>query len=132
MKLKIAGGSVSARGRLTAGAGGAKSTRLRYIGGLDIAGLTLNEESGELFAAWKSVGTDKLTASLAPNLLEIPELRVVEPNAKLIIENDRSFNAARLLVRPAVSGATVETPPPAPAQVQAADAFFPVRIQRVR
>ncbi|TMH04082.1 MAG: DUF748 domain-containing protein, partial [Betaproteobacteria bacterium] len=33
VKLKIAGGSVSARGRLTAAAGGAKSTRLRYIGG---------------------------------------------------------------------------------------------------
>ncbi|HVS57930.1 MAG TPA: DUF748 domain-containing protein, partial [Casimicrobiaceae bacterium] len=130
LKLKIAGGSVSAHGRLTAGAGRAKSTSLRYVGGLDIAGLALNEESGELFAAWKSVGADKLTASLAPNLLEIPELRVVEPNAKLIIENDRSFNAARLLVRPAASGATVEPPPPAPAQ--AADDSFPVRIQRLR
>jgi Domain of Unknown Function (DUF748) len=130
VKLKIAGGSVSAHGRLTAGAGAAKQTRLRYVGGLDIASLALNEESGELFAAWKSVGADKLTASLAPNLLEIPELRVVEPNAKLIIENDRSFNAARLLVRPAASGAAVEAPPPAPGQ--AADNSFPVRIQRLR
>jgi hypothetical protein len=130
VKLKIAGGSVSAQGRLTAGAGGAKSTRLRYVGGFDIAGLALNEESGELFAAWESVGADKLSASLAPNLLEIPELRVVEPNAKLIIESDRSFNAARLLVRPATSGATVEAPPPVPAQ--AADDPFPVRIQRLR
>ncbi|HEY1436633.1 MAG TPA: DUF748 domain-containing protein [Casimicrobiaceae bacterium] len=129
VKLKIAGGSVSAHGRLTAGAGRAKSTNLRYVGGLDIAGLALNEESGELFAAWKSVGADKLTASLAPNLLEIPELRVVEPDAKLIIENDRSFNAARLLVRPA-SAATVGASPPAPAQ--AADDSFPVRIQRLR
>jgi Domain of Unknown Function (DUF748) len=129
VKLKIAGGSVSAHGRLTAGAGRAKSTSLRYVGGLDIAGLALNEESGELFAAWKSVGADKLTASLAPNLLEIPELLVVEPDAKLIIENDRSFNAARLLVRPA-SGASVEASPPAPAQ--AADDSFPVRISRLR
>jgi hypothetical protein len=128
VKLKIAGGSVSAHGRLTAGAGGAKSTGLRYVGGLDIAGLALNEESGELFGAWKNVGADKLTASLAPNRLEIPELRVVEPNAKLIIENDRSFNAARLLVRPVASGATVGAPPPAPA----ADDSFPVRIQRLR
>jgi uncharacterized protein involved in outer membrane biogenesis len=129
VKLKIAGGSVSAHGRLTAGGGGAKGAGLRYVGGLDIAGVALNDESGELFAAWKSVGADNLTASLAPTLLEIPELRVVEPNAKLIIENDRSFNAARLLVR-AASGATVETPPPIPAQ--AADAPFLVRIQRLR
>jgi len=130
VKLKIAGGRVTAHGRLIAGAGGAKSARLRYVGGLDIAGLALNEESGELFAAWKNVGADKLTATFAPNLLEIPELRVVEPDAKLIIENDRSFNAARLLVRPAASGATVEAPPPAP--TQAADDPFPVRIERLR
>jgi hypothetical protein len=128
VKLKIAGGSVSAQGRLTAGAGGPNSVRLRYVGGFEIAGLALNEESGELFAAWKSVGADKFTASLAPNRLEIPELRVAELNAKLIIENDRSFNAARLLVQPATSAVTVEAPPPAPAQ----DDPFPVRIRRLR
>jgi hypothetical protein len=130
VKLKIAGGSVAAKGRLTVGAGGEKSTSLRYVGAFDIAGLVLNEESGELFAAWKNVGTDKLTASLAPNLLEIPELRVTEPNGKLVIESDRSFNATRLLVQPAASGAGVEAPPPAPAAT--ADDRFPVRIQRLR
>jgi hypothetical protein len=130
VKLKIAGGSVSAQGRFTAGAGGAKSPGLRYVGGFDVAGLALDEDDGEPFASWKSVGADKLTASLAPNLLEIPELRVVEPNAKLIIENDRSFNAARLRVQPATSAATVGAPPPG--QAQPADDPFPVRIQRVR
>lgn len=130
VKLKFAGGSISAQGRLSAGAGGAKSMGLRFVGGFDIADLALNEESGELFAAWKSVGADQLTASLAPDLLEIAELRVVEPNAKLIIENDGSLNAARLLVRAATSGASVEAPPPAPPPT--ADDRFPVRIQRLR
>ncbi len=123
VKLKIAGGSVSAQGRLTARV--AKRASLRYVGGFDIAGLALNEESGERFAAWKSVRTDKLTAGIAPNLLEIPLLRVLEPTAKLIIENDRSFNAARLLVR-----RRIETAATVPAQ--AAGAPFPVRIQRLR
>jgi hypothetical protein len=130
VKLKIAGGSVSAQGRLTAGGSEAKSASLRYAGGFDIADLALNEEDGELFAAWKNVGADKLSASLAPNLLEIPELRVVGANAKLIIENDRSFNAARLLVQPETTGAKVEAPPPAPGPV--ANDPFPVRIQRLR
>jgi hypothetical protein len=130
VKLKIAGGSVSAQGRLTAGTGAAKSPRLRYVGGLDIAGLVLNEETGELFVSWKTLGADKLVASLTPDLLEIPELRVVEPDAKLIIENDRTLNAARLLVQPAASGVSVEPPPPAPAQ--SSDDPFPVRIQRLR
>jgi hypothetical protein len=127
VKLKIIGGSVSTQGRLATKAGSASGTSLRFVGGFDIAGLKLNEESGERFVTWKSVGTDKFSASLAPNLLEIPELRVVEPSAKLVIEQDRSINTARLMVRPAASGAK---PPPAPAQ--AANDLFPVRIQRVR
>ena len=85
---------------------------------------------GDLFASWKNVGADKFTASLGPNRLDIPELRVVEANAKLIIEDDRSFNAARLLVQP-------PAPPPKPPQrrrtaARAADDPFPVRIRRVR
>jgi len=129
VKLKIAGGSVSARGRLTTSPGSVKSARLRYVGDFDIAGLTLKEESGEPFAAWKSVGADKVTATLAPNLVEIPELRVVEPNAILIIENDRTFNAARLLVQPTASDAAIEAPS---AQAPPTDDPFPVRIQRLR
>jgi uncharacterized protein involved in outer membrane biogenesis len=138
LKLKIGGGSVSAQGRLTTGAGAAKNPGLRYVGGFEVAGLALNELSGELFAGWKSVGADKLTASVNPNLLDIPELRLVEPDAKLIIENDRSFNAVRLLVQPASSGAAVAASPAAvppatvpPAAAQSADPF-PVRIERLR
>ena len=51
----------------------------------------------------------------------------MEPNAKLIIEDDRSFNAARLLVQPAVTPTAVTT-----AQQAAAVDTFPVRVRRVR
>ena len=127
LKLKLAGGSVSAQGRLTTGSGRAASPALHYVGDFDLAALVLNEDTGETFASWKSVGTRKLTASLSPPLLDIAELRVVEASAKLMIENDRSLNAARLLVQP-----------PAPAPVTAPDAatqaqdLFPVRIGRLR
>ena len=120
LKLKIAGGKLSGQGRLSVGAGTAKSPSLRYTGGLAIAGLVLNEEDGDLFAALKSVGADKFSASVGPNLLEVPELRVVQANAKLIIESDRSFNAARLLVKPSAPPASV------------AQDTFPVRIARIR
>jgi hypothetical protein len=145
VKLAIAGGSVSAHGRLTAGGGGAKSAALRYVGAFNVAGLALIEEGGETFASWKNVGADQLTASLNPNLLEIPELRVTEPEFKLIIENDRSLNAARFLVQPADSAANAASTQPAPAntgaaqpqsseaaRAQAADEPFPVRIRRTR
>src|SRR3990172_7537478 len=64
--MKMGGGSVSAQGRFSAGAGGAKSPGLRYVGGFDIAGLALDEDDGEPFPSWKSVGADKLTATPAP------------------------------------------------------------------
>ena len=130
LKLKIAGGSASAQGRLTVGSGSAKSAALRYVGGFDIAGLVLNEEGGDLFASWKDLSTSKLTASLNPNLLDIAELRALEPTAILMIENDRSINAARLLVPSPRSEANVQTPQPVSAQ--AVEEPFPVRIHSLR
>ena len=119
VRLKLAGGSVSAAGKVavrgnagagggtsgTAGAAGSTAPLLRYDGTFEVAGLQLNEENGELFAAWKSVGADHLNLTLQPNALEIPELRVAELNAKLLIEADRSLNAQRLLVRAGETGA---------------------------
>ena len=128
VKLKLAGGTLSGSGHLTTGGGAPKAPKVRYEGGVDIAGLVLNETDGKRFASWKSVRADKLTASVGPDFVDIPELRVVEPNAQLIIENDRSLNAQRLLVKapePAAAAATTATP-------TAADAAFPVRVRRVR
>ena len=129
LKLKIGGGSVSAQGRLTAG-GGAKAAALRYAGAINVAGLRLNELDGELFAAWKDVAANQLTASVAPNRIEVPELRVVEPVATLIIEQDRSLNAVRLLVHPPARAEPVKAGNATPAA--AAGDPFPVRVRRVR
>ncbi|EZP39874.1 hypothetical protein BW37_01986 [Janthinobacterium lividum] len=131
VKLKLAGGAVSGSGRLTTGGGAPKAPKVRYVGGVDIAGLVLNETDGKRFASWKSVRADKMTASVGPDFVDIPELRVVEPNAQLIIENDRSLNAQRLLVK-APEPATATAPAPAASATPAADAAFPVRVRRVR
>jgi hypothetical protein len=130
VKLKIAGGNLSAQGRLATGAGTARSASLRYVGAFNVAGLKLNEADGDVFAEWRDVAADNLSASLGPNRLDIPELRVVDASAKLIIEDDRSFNAARLLVQPAGGAAAPAAAPVAAAA--ASDDPFPVRIRRLR
>jgi hypothetical protein len=89
----------------------------------------LKEDSGDLFASWKNVAADRLTASLGPNLVDVPELRVTDANAKLIIEDDRSFNAARLLVRQPAPARPVRAAAAAPART---DDPFPVRLRRLR
>ncbi|WP_460890936.1 DUF748 domain-containing protein, partial [Ramlibacter alkalitolerans] len=143
LRLRLAGGSVSARGRLQMRppGGGRKAPELQYDGGLHVTGLVLNEQDGERFLAWKDVGADSLRATLAPNRLEVPELRVVGAEAKLMIEDDRSLNAVRLLVaQPAPAPATAQAVPvavatdprAAAAAPPAAAEPFPVRIRRVR
>ncbi|HEX5342200.1 MAG TPA: DUF748 domain-containing protein [Duganella sp.] len=127
VKLKLAEGVVNAQGRLRTGAGGSKADpALRYDGSFEVAELSLNELDNDRFAHWKSVRADKLALSLKPDLLDVAELRIVEPNAILIIENDRSFNAQRLLVeQPAAE-------PAKPAPQAAIGEPFPIRMRRVR
>jgi hypothetical protein len=130
VKLKLADGSVSGEGRLRTGAGGSKANpAVRYDGSFEVAQLALDEEDNDHFARWKSVRADKLALSVSPNLLDVAELRVVEPNAILIIENDRSLNAQRLLVKK--SAPEPAAPPTAPA-ASAASEPFPMRIRRMR
>ena len=124
VRLKLASGTLSTQGRLEAGVADGKPPTVRYTGRAEVANLRLDELDGQLFARWKLVSAEKL--AVGTRGLEVPELRVLAPEATLIIENDRSFNAARLLVR---SGGRKEAPQPARAQ---GEDPFPVRIQRVR
>ena len=132
VKLKLADGSVSGEGRLRTGAGGSRANpAVRYDGSFEVAQLALDEEDNDHFARWKSVRADKLALSVSPNLLDVAELRVVEPNAILIIEDDRSLNAQRLLVKkPEPAPATI--PSPTASAAPAASEPFPMRIRRVR
>lgn len=146
LRLKIGSGAISTQGHLHVGAGTGKDPALRYDGGLDFDELVLNEDDGDRFAHWKLLRAEKLAFSLKPDLLDIGELRLVEPDATLIIENDRSFNAARLLVpqsqllpeatTPAVA-AGAGTPAAAAAAAHAttnaaAATPFPLKIRRLR
>lgn len=128
LKLNIAGGTLSAQGKLATGGGTRDKPGVRYVGDFDIAGLAIKETDGDDFASWRNFGAAELTATVSPNRLEIPELRIAGVDAKLMIEEDRSFNAARFLVKqPAATAAA------APVAATAGDAEpFPVRIRRTR
>ncbi|NYE61074.1 hypothetical protein FHW58_002226 [Duganella sp. 1224] len=151
VKLKLVDGAINAQGHLRTGAGGSKTDpALRYDGSFEVASLALNELDNDRFANWTSVRADKLALSLKPDLLDVAELRVLEPKAILIIENDRSFNAQRLLVEQppasamaattatvAATGREVAAASSAPSaaaspSASAAPEPFPIRIRRVR
>lgn len=125
LKLRLAQGTLSAQGRLTTGAGTTASPSLRYLGSLQVAGLALQEQDGTVFAAWNRVAAERVNASVGPDRVDVPELRVEGLKAQLMIENDRSFNAARLLVQQAPAQAAQASP-------AAEGAGFPLRIRRLR
>lgn len=142
VRLKLAGGTASTEGRLQARWDSAQP-QVRYDGRFDISGLRLNEMDGDLFASWKSLSAERFSAGTAG--VDIPELRLDGAVASLIIEPDRSFNAARLLVRDEAAAGGAATPAakassaPAPAakampagQASAPAPALPVRIQRFR
>ncbi|MGZ5269074.1 MAG: DUF748 domain-containing protein [Ramlibacter sp.] len=124
VRLKLAAGTLSSQGRLEAAWPAGRPPVLRYTGRAELANLRLDELDGTLFARWKTLSAERL--AVGTRGLEVPELRVVAPEASLIIENDRSFNAARLLVRQPAQAV--------PARRVAGDGGepFAVRIQRVR
>jgi Domain of Unknown Function (DUF748) len=138
VKLKLAGGSVAAAGRLrmtghNAGAntGANAGPALRYDGTFALAGLALNELDNQRFAQAASIRAGQLALTVAPNKLDVAELRVVDPSAILVIDSDHGLHAQRLLVpQPAtvseVGGGAVTAPGAAVAEA------FPVRVRRVR
>ncbi len=143
VRLQLVGGTVSAQGQLQVGPATAQAAApLRYEGNLAVSDLALQDDAGKPFLSWKQVAAPALSLRLSPARLEIPELRIVEPRAILILESDRSFNAARLLVRPAAGSAAdpaaktasppAQSPPTAAAPAAATDEPFAVRIPRVR
>jgi len=126
VRLKLASGTVETQGRLEAAFADGKQPVLRYTGRAEVANLRLDELDGTLFARWKSVSADRLVVSTRG--LDVPELRVGAAEASLIINEDRSFNAARLLVaQPAQPKAL-----PAKAASPSGGEPFAVRVARVR
>ncbi|MCU0561421.1 MAG: DUF748 domain-containing protein [Desulfobacterales bacterium] len=118
----LTSGAFSTRGSLRHGikASGAETL---YQGGFRIDNLRLVEPGAkETLVGWRTVQTDQLKLQLAPNGLEIGDLRVVQPSGKFIIEKDGSLNLANVI-----------KPGPEPKQPAPADAAdpFPFRVRRV-
>ncbi len=98
-------------------------------------------ETGDRFLSWKTLSADEVTFTLAPSRLDIKEISVLEPGAKLAISTDGAVNLAQVLRRdarrangPAASNRKEQAVPAAsnrPPQESAGDAFT-ANISRLR
>ena len=124
--LRIAGGTLSAVGRLRYGDQAGAGARLAYDGRIAVEQAVLEEvEPPRPFLAWDSIASDDMVLTLWPHRVDIGELRVEHPSGRLIIGEDQTTNLMDLRKRPKEH----ET---ATAQNAAPDDGFPVAITRVR
>jgi hypothetical protein len=145
-EVQLRSGEVSTTGRLTYRAGRDRPT-VTYTGSADIDRVQVVEAaSGDPVVSWTALHADNLKFGLAPDRLEIAELRLTELDGKLVIFQDKSVSIAKLMKPaggPAASTPTAGTPTAtAPAasgpsgaaagRPAAAEPTFPVVIERVR
>lgn len=106
--------------------------QLSLTGQTRISNLLLNEDdTGDRFLAAKEIAVGGLDLSLNPDHLEIKEVRLLEPGAKIIIFKDKSVNLAKIRKTQAPVKAE-KSPPPGKAEDRQAEPSFPVNVERVR
>ncbi|MDH3287211.1 MAG: DUF748 domain-containing protein, partial [Betaproteobacteria bacterium] len=130
--VRLESGAVSTAAKIAYRAGKAHPD-LQVTGTLEVDDLLLNEASGdERLLAWKSLATKGVKFRLEPGKLEVQEVRLVEPGAKIVIFKDRSLNLAKALAPPQQSEDTAPAPEqartPAPAKTGAP---FEIAVEKV-
>ena len=124
--LRIAGGTLSAAGRLRYGDPAGAGARLAYDGRIAVEQVLLEEvEPPRPFLAWGSIATDDMALTLWPHRVDIGELRVENPSGRLIIDEDHRANLMGALKKP-------KEHEPAVARHATGSNGFPVTIARVR
>jgi hypothetical protein len=125
-KLQLSRGSLSTEGRInynTMGAG--------YRGSFALRDLRLNEaETGNLFLAWKSLGSREFEVS--PTKLNMGKLSLSGLDTKLTIYKDKSTSIKRILQQPSVNAAPVNTTSPIPTKSPDSKHPFLVNIDRLK
>lgn len=130
--VELRSGDVSTTGRLTY-RGGRDRPTVGYTGSVDVDRVRVVEAAtAEPVVAWKSLHVETLRFGLAPDRLEIDEVRVTELDGKLVIFKDKSVNLARLTKPPGPpSGPPPAQGPPASGGSGATPGFAVV-VERVR
>jgi hypothetical protein len=122
---RLVSGAASFAGTLRTGG---KDARLVYSGAASAANVALDDATGVRVLGWKTLTTNSLRLTFAPDRLEVDELRWIAPSGKFAIATDGSSNLSRAFAK--------KDAPPAPAapsaEKDAGEEDFAVAVRRVR
>src|SRR6185436_13124038 len=107
--IELKGGEASTAGRVTY-RGGRDRARVTYTGSADVDGLNMIEATtGDPVVSWKSMHAETIRFGLAPDRLEIDEVKLTGLDGRLMIFKDKTLSVTKLM-KPAGAPAS----PPAP------------------
>jgi hypothetical protein len=102
--------------------------KVRADGTVMVEDFKLDEAAtDERVLEWKRLSASGMTFGLVPDQLQIRELTLIEPGAKMVVYKDRSFNLAKLSKAPNSAGSKK-----GPQAASSSRADFPVRIDSIR
>lgn len=132
--VKLAAGEVSIAGDLRAGS---KEAKLSYSGSVAVSDVAIQDDAGVQLLGWKSLSAGTLALTLAPNRVQIDELRWSAPTSKLAIATDQTTNIGRTLKRKAAARSPALAAPQGESKAAIDDkpdeaGNFAVAIRRVR
>ena len=127
--LEIHSGELSSKGTLRYGMKDVGAD-LAYDGGMNLAKLRLTESGSKVtLLGWQALKTDQLKLRLAPNRLDVKEIKLDRPIGQLIIGEDRTVNLVQVFkTEPPAVGAPAGAGP----SKTAGGNVFPVNIQKLR
>ena len=128
--LKLDDGSANIGGTLTVKSD--QALHAQFQGGFSVDNLAISEEAtGAPFLGWKTLGSDSLKLSLGPDQLHIDELRIVQPQCKVIIHEDKTINIQRIM-RPQSTSAPQATAVASQPGSTDAKNDFPISVEHIR
>jgi hypothetical protein len=133
--LDLKSGQLAAKARVTYARG--RKPEMVARGQLALADVLMNEAgTNERFASWKTLAIDGADMSLSPDKLAIRQVRVIEPQAKIIIARDRSVNLTKIVrnaegAPPAAAGVKPGAPPPQTATTNAQTFAYEIETIRI-
>ncbi|MGH8507377.1 MAG: DUF748 domain-containing protein [Gammaproteobacteria bacterium] len=104
---------------------------LKATGAFSLDNLLLNEsKSVKPFLSWKALSADGIDLGLGPDKMSIKEVRLVEPDTKIVIFKDQTVNLATAFQQKAAPSSR----PPAKTEKRKTDPAnpFPMSVERVR
>ena len=129
--LTLVSGKAGASGQVTLNA---KSTppAVRFTGAADIADVDVQTPAKERLVSWKQLGFSDILVDTAENRINVAQVNLVQPYAKLIINKDKSTNLDAVKRAPAKTPAAAPAAPAAPLPATETAPQMAIGVERVR